>query len=59
MKRGREKPREERMEDTHVGTCRKKRCGREGIKRWKGESTIDRRERGRREGMKRRREGRA
>ena len=24
------------MEDTHVGTCRKKRCRREGIKRWKG-----------------------
>ena len=47
------------MEDTHVGTCRKKRCRREGIKRWRGESKIDRRERGRREGMKRRREGRA
>ena len=44
MKRGREKPREERMEDTHVSKCRKKRCGREGIKRWKGESKIDRRE---------------
>ena len=46
MKRGREKSREERMEDTHVGTCRKKRCRREGIERWKGESTIDRRKRG-------------
>ena len=32
------------MEDTHVSTCRKKRCRREGIKRWKGESKIDRRE---------------
>ena len=45
MKRGREKSREERMEDIHVGTCRKKRCRREGIKRWKGESKIDRRKR--------------
>ena len=32
------------MEDIHVGTCRKKRCRREGIKRWRGESKIDRRE---------------
>ena len=38
------------MKDTNVGTCRKKRCRREGIKRWKGESKTDRRKRGRREG---------
>ena len=61
MKRGREKSREERMEDTHVGMCRKKRCGKGGDKEMEGriEDRQKGREAGRMEGMKRRREGRA